>query len=250
MATEDPRISCEFLKSKIQLKKEIKAFNPHVIHMFCHGRSKSAPMLLLGTPSDHVAGKSKVWMEANDLRNLAPNAWLAVLNCCEGASSAEGVRAIAHMLVSAGYPAVVGMREPIASTDATLFTRAFYAVLLDNLAEKLRAVQEDELELAALLNEPRQALRDQFVDDDLEPHRAAAERKQWTYPVLYVRPEPLLVSAQSRRHDSDEGKRAYLLAMLTALRRARLEMHADTPQPYIDRLDAQIDEMQRELTGV
>jgi hypothetical protein len=29
-----------------------------------------------------------------------------------------------------------------------------------------------------------------------------------------------------------------------------LEMHADTPQPYIDRLDAQIDEMQRELTGV
>jgi hypothetical protein len=252
-ALGDPRVECELLSSQAGLKHQIKDANPHLIHVFCHGRGAQSPTLMFGTPQDHVAKRSSVQFEADYLRGLAKNAWLVTLNCCEGASDREGVRSLAHLLVAAGYPAVVGMREPISTDDAHLFTGILYGSLIPKLEEELAKGEEIEIELTTVLSEPRQALRDKFVPQ-LDRTHAAAARREWTFPVLYVRPEPLRIQPEPTEGHGDGPaspehveSRKYLTASLSQLHRARLELHADTPPAVSKAIDEKIEELYRRL---
>jgi CHAT domain len=255
-ALEDPRLRVSVLTSRDALLLTMQRAQPHLVHMFCHGNAGTSPMLMLGTPADHVAGRSSVFLEADTLRGVTPTAWLLTLNCCEGAGDLRGAPSLTHLLVAAGFPAVIGMRKPLANTDAHLFTRSFYGSLVAELEERLVEGSEVEVELSSLLHAPRQALRGQ-LDPGADAVKAAGERPNWTFPVLYIRPEPLRLhpaptsdrqAPQDVRGGAlDEHRREYLTAYLDMVRSVRLELHAETPPAKLLRLDERIATTQREL---
>ena len=43
----DPRITCELLSSKLDLKRQIREFEPHLLHLFCHGVGARSCLRLL-----------------------------------------------------------------------------------------------------------------------------------------------------------------------------------------------------------
>jgi hypothetical protein len=234
---KDDRIRCELLESDEDLRRQIAEVRPHLLHFFCHGAVATSPMLILGTASDYAAERASIYLDPDFLRGLAPDAWLFTLNCCQGASDAEGVRSLASQLISAGYPAVVAMREPVSLDDANLFTRVFYGSLVPMLASEVVAGREIELELTTVLAEPRRALRNKHVPAQT-PADAAAEHTEWTHPVLYLSSEPLKIRRVEREHERIE---------LEMLHTMRLELHADTPPEAVARLDARIAELNERL---
>jgi hypothetical protein len=227
----DPGVSVVLLDEKARIESEIKRFDPHVLHFFCHGRGAPSPFLELGTPRDHVTGESRVFIEPNELRIAGLNTWLVVLNCCRGGSADSGVRSLGHQLVNAGYPAVVAMREPIDFRDANLFTSAFYGSMLSMLARDLGAGETVQIEWSTVLHGPRQALRDKHGEP---PREAAARHRNWTFPVLYVRPEPLRVNTIAVHADHDAATRDELLGRVKGYSQAHEQLDARTPQKAID----------------
>ena len=214
----------------------IRHVDPHILHLFCHGTGGAAPMLQLATRRDHAVGLgSSIVLEPLQLRGIGHAAWVATLNCCEGGSDADGARSLASLLISAGYPATVGMREPVASAHAAVFARGFYTSLLRQIDERLVPGEEGELELAAALVDPRRALRDLHRDD-----AAAEHHREWTLPVLYVRPDPLRIARVEAdpAHSATERKR--LTDFLDTLLRYSAQMPADTPQAVRDQVDAEV----------
>ena len=170
---------------------EIAAFRPHLLHAFCHGFAPSGlAELRFATFQDEVVGdpSGSTVLRVDELEEVASrpgvNLWLVTLNCCQGAA-AGSAPALAHALVArAGIPAVVGMAEPIAASDAHTFCEGLYAAIFRLLAPRLApgaANQQVEVEWAEALQRARVALRDQ--------HGSAADAREWLLPVLYVRPE-------------------------------------------------------------
>lgn len=178
-----------------------EGFVPQVLHFFCHGSLKDSPHLVIATTEDwgrRNPRQSSLTLEPEQVLGLTEptdRPWLVVLNCCLGAAPPGGVVAttgaathsLARNLVRiGGYPAVVGMREPIDSSDATSFSSCIYRELFAALAQQPveQAVAPD---WSGLLVAARRRLAE---------HRgvafaaAAARRKQWTFPVLYVRHTP------------------------------------------------------------
>ncbi len=194
-------------------------------------------MLQIATRGDHARGQgSSIVLEPLQLRGVGHAAWLVTLNCCEGGSDAEGARSLAALLISAGYPATVGMREPVASAHAAVFARGFYTLAAAAARRAAAAGQEAELELAAALVDPRRALRDLHRDDAT----AAEHHREWTLPVLYVRPDPLRIARVKAdpTHSAEERKR--LTDFLDTLLRYSAQMPADTPRLVRDRVEAEV----------
>lgn len=243
--------SVRLLAEAPELLRDIKRFDPHLLHLFCHGQSGTSPLLKLATRRDHALGQgSSVVLEPLQLRNLGRSTWLVTLNSCEGGSDADGARSIAYLLIGAGYPAVVGMRDPVSSADAALFTRAFYGSLLDHLDSNLVAGKEVEIELAASLVIPRRQLRDKYVTEYPTPRQAAALHRDWTQPVLYVRPDPLRIErvAADPKHSTEDQN--YSTDYLNTLMKYRLEAPPDTPAEVLRRIDAEIRRALTVLEGV
>jgi len=215
----------------------ISHVDPHILHLFCHGTGGAAPMLQLATRRDHAVGQgSSIVLEPLQLRGVGHATWVVTLNCCEGGSDAEGARSLASLLISAGYPATVGMREPVASAHAAVFARGFYTSLLRQIDERLQPGEEAELELAAALVDPRRALRDLHRED-----AAAAEcHREWTLPVLYVRPDPLRIARVKADPTHSASERKRLTDFLDTLLRYSAQMPADTPQAVRDRIEAEV----------
>ena len=183
------------------LQERIRAFDPHVLHFFCHGSAQGhAPYVQVAVSSDWVSDtKHSLYLETSQFRDLTERTsdrpWLLVLNCCETAASGRGesLQSLALRLVrDAALPAVVGMREPVSSTDASLFTGSFYAELLTEVAERQAgAVPADEP-----VNWARYAVRARttLLDKHGLPRTTAAETtREWTLPVVYQRPDPFVV---------------------------------------------------------
>ncbi len=232
-----------------KLLREVKKFDPHILHLFCHGTGGPQPLLQMATRRDHVLGRgSSVLLEPLQLRGIARSSWLVTLNCCEGGSDSDGARSIAYLLISAGYPAIVGMREPVSSANAARFARSFYTSLLGHLDSHLVVGEEVEIEVAASLVTPRRELRDQYTD--LTPTEAAARHRDWTMPVLYVRPDPLTIKRVAAHPKHDEPTRHGTTQYLDTLMKFRLEAAADTPADVLTRIDAEIDRALKELAGV
>jgi len=217
----------------------LKRFDPHILHLFCHGTGGTSPLLHLATRRDHLLGHgSSIVLEPLQLRGIGRSIWLIALNCCEGGSDAAGARSIAYLLIAAGYPATVGMREPVSSANAALFARSFYTSLLGELDARLVPGAEVEIELAASLVTPRRELRDKYAE--ARRFDAAARHRDWTLPVLYVRPDPLRIQRVHADPQHSEAARKYSTDYLNTLLKYRLEAPKETPARVLKRIDHEI----------
>jgi hypothetical protein len=237
------------LTDSARLLADVKRFDPHILHLFCHGTGGPTPLLQLATRRDHVLGvSSSILIEPLQFRDRTGSTWLVTLNCCEGGSDANGARSIAYLLVNVGYPAIVGMREPVSAKNASLFARSFYASLLSYAGRNLVPGTEFDLEIAIALVAPRRDLRDQF--DEQTPTDKAAKHRDWTLPVLYVRPDPLRVKCLVASPEHPAGTRKNTTDYLDTLMKYRMSAPPGTPEDVLTNLDAEIARALRALAGV
>jgi hypothetical protein len=108
--------------------------------------------------------------------------WAVVLNACTTAAAVveSGARSLAASLVrDHGMQAVIGMREPVLSTDAAKFASAFYRQLFADIAVG------GEIDWAATTVSARTELCRSPLD---LVALSAARHRQWILPVVTVRP--------------------------------------------------------------
>jgi hypothetical protein len=192
-----------------ELGARIAAFDPHILHFFCHGTASPTPRLQIALKDDFVPGAqaSGLKLEASqfadfrDIRNTSDRPWLVVLNCCEGgaADPASTARSLALDLTFDGVAAaVIGMREPVTTTVATILTTKLYDALLSDLAGRLTAPAPGVavVDWARLAVDARDALATD-LHRNLSRSDAAASTKEWTLPVVYLRPQQFWVQAKA-----------------------------------------------------
>jgi hypothetical protein len=184
------------------LLKAIRLARPHILHLFCHGHFGSGVAQFEFTNGIHeMAGgngeQELTILRLHSLESLVARGpgdlWLAVLNCCEGARTEHRLPSMARTLAAFGVPAVVGMAEPIAVGDAHAFARGLYVPLMQSLAQRLGAAPPNtpvEIEWGQVLCDARNALC-------APPKRKPDTDREWTLPVLYVRPEVFTAFRQS-----------------------------------------------------
>jgi CHAT domain len=250
------------------LHRLIADFGPHVLHFFCHGSLEGSPHIAIAKKEDwsKTPRISSITAEATEFGGFTRRTdddlpWLVVLNCCEGAgvNAASDSQSLALSLaLNAVAPAVVGMREPVVDTTANQLTEALYTRLLTDLIARIDAATGSP----EPLDWPRVvvAARDRLARVPGKPRsEAAASIKEWTLPVIYVRPDEFklqVVPAVELRgpHDAEILERGG--AQETA-RAARLEIQAlrallaDLPPRQADALKAdaiaRIEELSAEL---
>ncbi|HEY3684001.1 MAG TPA: CHAT domain-containing protein [Streptosporangiaceae bacterium] len=202
-AAGDDRLRVAKIADRDSLLAALDGFEPHVLHLFCHGSARGgAPHLELAVTSDWVTGAadSAIGVDARTLRaacRLRPA--VTVLNACDTAAPADpaeaaasGTRSLALDLVREGVTAAaIGMREPVTNKAAAVFTRAFYQALARELADRAAtSTYGTPIDWPALLTGPRTALLP--TTGGLPPSSAAASSKEWTLPVIYTRPPQVL----------------------------------------------------------
>jgi hypothetical protein len=240
------------------LIETIRAFNPHLLHFFCHGTSRPSPELQIAT---RAWWKLKGTGRRRNILRLTPPQFdklpatasdlsIVALNCCESSASTGSIESIAMSLVSSGpgFPAVIGMREPIDSAAANLFTREFYGSILGRIGRFLEG-QEDlaDIDWIAAMSVPRARLAEARGAGG-RLHASAANVKVWTLPVIYVRPEPF-------RHHLAPGKsEAEQLQAITPLG-AFSELYGlqqaipGAPEHFVDAISTEISALQSKLPG-
>jgi hypothetical protein len=248
----DPRFTAEFVGDAASLMRRVRAFGPNIVHFFCHGLSDATPKLQLV----RLSGQTEE-ISVTDLSELAvpETLWLVTLNCCQGGRSAGNVRSIARNLVARGVPAVVAMRESVASFDANLFTGTFYAALVDELIRHLppdpvpagadptplpesvwlRALQPSRL---AIHSAPR---------GTPPAKRTPADSPEWTLPMVYVRRGGLRLTPTPLTQDPDLAGQEDLHAALTQLRDARRQLaQVGMPEDVLRQIDDKIAQLERQ----
>jgi hypothetical protein len=197
LATED--------EQQRDLFQIIRDFSPHMLHFFCHGAATPFPRLEVGTQLDWEREQAgSIQIEGMQLRQKADpnkNIWLITLNCCESAMNGEtgGSRSLpmASSLVTAGFPAVVGMRERVESDLAHLLCHEFYDTLFGDLTQRIKAIEKvdagavKEIHWACALYSARQRIcRTLDKDEKRTFTESAGNLKEWTIPVLFTRLQP------------------------------------------------------------
>lgn len=260
----DPRVNVqvEFLQSRSDLLEKVKNFAPHILHFFCHGSTEGGPYLQLATRADWDGAdpRGSIIIVPDDLyqfsiSNVSGFTWLVALNCCEGAAAvtnaatAEEIYSLARLLVTNGFAAAVGMREPIASDDAHIFCQAFYPSVLAILHELVQRgnLETDftEIEWARALYEPRTQLRDKYRANK-PPLQAAAASRQWTLPIIYVRPELFMLRVRFTNPSLNASQIEGLRVQIKVLRDFR-QTHHDVPQGALDDIDREIAKLEAQL---
>ncbi|ALN63253.1 hypothetical protein GLA29479_2384 [Lysobacter antibioticus] len=178
-----------------RLTQRIRQWSPNILHFFCHGHAGSAGQWLeLATANDHVQFAAhdpgtlagSINLPSQDLVTLGAslgNPWLMVLNCCSSGQGGNGLQSMANQVVSAGFPAVVAMMEPVEANDAYEFTRAFYPEALAALLrarDELKQRASTTLEWTPIMFHARSAISQLG-------NRDAQASPEWSLPVLYVR---------------------------------------------------------------
>ena len=176
-------------KTASRVIQEISDWKPNVLHWFATGSRTTRAGTRVATAADHstpgtASGSVKIrTQQLATLAQLLPEPWLLTLNCCSSGQAAKELQSMAHQVVSAGFPAAVAMLEPVASSDAHEFTRAFYTSLFNALrraSAELANTQRVEFEWVEPMYAARTALRDLHLD-------APSNSREWALPVLYVR---------------------------------------------------------------
>jgi hypothetical protein len=205
----------------LDLQQEITNFEPHLLHFLAHGDTAGRPHLQVATAADVQAGIPVYIhrLEAESIRHLVRQPkeppWAVVLNACTTAAAVveSGARSLAASLVrDHGMQAVIGMREPVLSTDAAKFAGAFYRELFADIAAG------GELDWAATTVSARAELC--RSPQDVVP-LSAARHRQWILPVVTVRPAPFRMKVTPATVSSEIDRlladfKATLLASLPA----------------------------------
>ena len=175
---------CAMPEAAFELEQQIQRARPHVLHFFCHGQGgMGASFLELATAQDHALNRpGSVVLDTDTLAGMAAlrEAWLVVLNCCEGAQGDVEIESMAERLVAQTGTRAIGMLEPVASGEASRFSAALYPELLRLLDGVLRmppGALPQYVDLTPALSVPRRALH------ELNPPLRPGAR--WTLPVLY-----------------------------------------------------------------
>ena len=119
------------------LLKRIRAFRPHMLHLYAHGIADDQPYVAVSTVADAEAGQdASVLLGAKEVRQEGDpddNIWVIALNSCETAAISKDARNLASQLVRFGFPAVIGMREPVKTVEARIVTQHFYEAAFEAL---------------------------------------------------------------------------------------------------------------------
>lgn len=222
-------------------------FSPNIIHFFCHGSSEDGPSLLLSTMTDWEHGESSVVLGPDEFGRIPgwdSHLWLVTLNCCESAAAEQELSSFARTLVTTiKVPAVVAMRETVKVEDANVFCGTFYKALLREIKQSLASVEKfSEIEWVRALYEPRYALCKTYAAGVL-PVKAAADSKEWTLPVIYVRSPHFklrAVSSQSLMSKQDQ-------AMLDMIQQVLADLPPDLPAEVRDPIQKKIAELKTSL---
>jgi hypothetical protein len=224
-----PNIRTELITGQNQMSQLIRDFRPHILHFFCHGFSGAKSFLRINTAADKQSNADgRIYLVPSDLRqsiNGDESIWLVVLNCCDSANASRSgdTRNLAAALVKRGFPAVIGMREPVESNYARLLTEELYGELLPRLAA-LPDGQVSPLEWAALLVPGRIRLRNDSAPLDAGPD-AAASTKHWAIPALYMRTFPFQMrKIAAKLPDADRQRVVAKLSELRDQRASLLQM--------------------------
>lgn len=237
------------------LQRLISGFRPHVLHFFCHG-SRKGPHLAMALKSDWETAPpriSSLGVEAADFKNFKRDTdntpWLLVLNCCEGAAvdPEADAHSLAFRVASSGFaPAVVGMREPVISDTANLLTKALYTKLLTDLGDRFNAAASTHkpLDWPSLVVAARDKLA--RARPGVVLSEAAASTKEWTLPVVYVRPQEFSLKVLPRRLVDEEAARAARLE-IQALQELLVKMSPDQAAALRAEAEARIKKLGDEL---
>jgi len=181
--------------SEDALKAELDAWHPHLVHFFCHGLTDEGARDLefanLNYGATH-ADEDKFTLPVSRLVEFSGirDALLVVLNCCQGAEGTDKLRSMVYDIVARGsVPAAIGMQEPVAEDDASVFSGALYPELFNLLRRVLQEGAADQpalLDLTAVLAPARRALQQKNA-----AHPTGF--RTWTFPVLYLRREAFQV---------------------------------------------------------
>ena len=246
---QNASISTAYFADAFDLLNAIQNFDPNIIHFFCHGATEPTPRLLLSTRADWLMQKSSVQISPANLAALNPstrNTWLVTLNCCLGAAPVAQAQSLARRLVMEGFPAAIGMREMVASTDAHIFCRGLYNLVLDEL---VKADEEAQIEIcwARLLFEARGRLAHHHANGEALPG-AAEELKEWTLPVLYTKRQPFIIRGSSKNDNLTSEEKQKLQLKVNLLQQAREELAVGgAPAAALQAMDAQITQLKSEL---
>lgn len=247
----DGEVTHEYLIDADQLSRTVEEFRPHVLHFFCHGQAGANPSLELTTRRDKTLNRDRgsILLEEADFRSLLrahPSLWILVLNCCLGAAVSEETRSLASRLVLMGYPAVVGMGEPVASDDANLFCGTFYEALTTLLDRCLGAdTEEQTIEWVEAMSAPRRALCKQHA----QRISKAGDVKEWTLPMLYVQPGSFRLIGPFVAPGLGPERVAALQSEIQKLAELRAELAAlpELPVEALAKIDARIHARRAEL---
>jgi hypothetical protein len=184
----------------IGVEAELKAFKPHILHFFCHGKvSVGVRELCLADVTLWNKGKTYP-MTIGDLADNegVKGSWLVVVNACKGAMAGSDMHSLTHALVAAGVPAAIGMMEQVDPVDANEFTRYLFPAVFAEISAAYERLRDQspgvaaELEWAKAMYPPRRALsqHERNADSANEGHAEidfSHRYREWTVPVLHVR---------------------------------------------------------------
>jgi hypothetical protein len=138
----------------------------------------------------------------------------------------------------------------VASTDANIFCGALYNFILKELT-KANSQQEIEICWAKMLYEARGRLAEKHAQDQPLPD-AAAELKEWTLPILYMRRSPFRIRGRSQNLLLSKSERQKKQKKLTLLQQAREALGANpgTPSGALAEFDSEIAQLEAELYPV
>lgn len=238
-----------------ELQERVQAFRPQVLHFFCHGSTEGGPHVELAVKTDWDVGfaQKSLIVEPSQIRDFTSRTetpWLAVMNCCDSAvpGGPEHLQSLALNLVyDGGIPAVVGVREPVASDDASLFTGAFYTSLGRDLAARMGAGEAaaEPVDWARFVVDARKRIAYEHSGRHTLK-MAASSMKEWTLPVIYVQPQPfILLSSDAEAAPPVAPETARL--EVTLLEGLLAKLPPDTPVDLLTDIDGRLQLLRNEF---
>lgn len=232
----------------MDVARQITDAKPSILHLLCHG-SFAAPGvrgLAFATIQDFLAPDTtgSVVLSVDGLiRALALcDPWLVVLAACETAQASDGV-ALAHNLVDAGVPAVIGMRRLVDLGAMNRFCGALYPEILSTVAKAVDPTPGKErvqIDWASALTAPRQAAtvgHDPSLVDT------------WSDAVLYAQQDELTVYVPTKQSLPAEQYAALLGRLDVYLQLRQTRDPATTPPSVLEEIDRTIAELKASLPG-
>jgi hypothetical protein len=253
-AANYPNVQTELITGQNQMSLRLKNFKAHILHFFCHGHSGNRSHLRVATALDYAKpADGSIFLLPGDLSQDIDGdqtAWLVVLNCCDSANAQNcgETRSLAASLVKSGFPAVIGMREPVDSNYARLLTEELYTELLP-MMQALPDGAMTPFQWASLLVTGRKRLRNDSAPQEAGEN-AAASTKYWAIPAVYMRTVDVNMRKSSPKLSEVERQRIVgFLAGLREQRAAVVPMSAppEIKQQMLDAFDKRIREEEQKL---